>query len=252
MNLRLLTNGNFAMATFLIAVLGAILYGSTALLPIFMQSLLRYPALNSGLAMTPRGIGSFLSMMVVGRVVKRVDNRLLMAGGFLGLGASTWLLTRLNLDIVPANISWPLVLSGFCMGFIFVPLTTLSVATLRQDQIYQATGLYSLLRNVGASIGISIMVALQLRAAQQHQVTLVGHVTPYDLAYQTQAANMAAVLRGRSPLPAFYRMVVGQATLLSFLDTFRWMALGSLACVPFAWFFRRGKGAPAADAAVGH
>ncbi|NNN05883.1 MAG: DHA2 family efflux MFS transporter permease subunit [Elusimicrobia bacterium] len=256
LNLRLLANRNFGMATFLIAVLGAVLYGSTAILPIFMQTLLGYPALQSGLAMTPRGVGSFLSMMVVGRVVKKVDNRALMMGGFLGLGVATWMLTRLSLNITSANISWPLIASGFCMGFIFVPLTTLAVSTLRQDQIQQATGLYALLRNLGASLGISLIIAMQTRAAQTHQAMLVSHVTPYDLAYRMNAASMGAALRGWTPLAAsagtmglLYRQVLGQAELLSYLDSFRWMAIICVVCCPLAWVFVRGR-APSGHVAL--
>jgi DHA2 family multidrug resistance protein len=181
--------------------------------------------------MTPRGIGSFLSMLTVGRIVKKVDNRLLMMCGFLGLGCSTWLLSLLNLDISPSNISWPLVMSGFCMGFIFVPLTTLAVSTLRQDQIQQATGLYALLRNLGASVGISLMIAMQGRVAQTHQAILAAHLTPYDYAYRQNFARIAGSLHGLGPQAAagmafgvVYGQLIKQATLLSYMDAFRWMA----------------------------
>jgi DHA2 family multidrug resistance protein len=248
LNLRLLKNRNFATATFLIAVLGAVLYGSTAILPIFMQALLGYTAFDSGLAMTPRGIGSFLSMITVGRVIKKVDNRLLMMGGFLALGASTFLLSRLNLEISPSNISWPLIMSGFCMGFIFVPLTTLSVATLRQDQIQQATGLYSLLRNLGASVGISLMIALQARSAQGHQAVLATHLTPYDFAYRQALERLSGGLHvpTQAALGAVYAQLVKQAVLLSFLDAFRWMAMVCVACCPLAWLLSKGR-APSGD-----
>jgi DHA2 family multidrug resistance protein len=181
-------------------------------------------------------------MMTVGRVVKRVDNRFLMLGGFLFLGCSTFLLTRLNLDIVPSNISWPLVASGFCMGFIFVPLTTLSVSTLRQDQIQQATGLYALLRNLGASVGISLMIALQIRAAQAHQAVLVGHATPYDAAYRFDLARVAgAIGASGAGIGVIYRQIAQQAQLLSYLDSFRWMAMVCVACCPLALAFRLGR-----------
>jgi MFS transporter, DHA2 family, multidrug resistance protein len=253
LNLRLLTNRNFGTATFLMAALGAVLYGSTALLPIFMQTLLGYTALQSGLAMTPRGIGSFFSMLVVGRVVKTVDNRALMLGGFVGLGAFTWLLSLLNMNITPANIAWPLVASGFCMGFIFVPLTTLSVATLRQDQIQQASGLYSLLRNLGASVGISATVAMQARAAQAHQAALVSHVTPYDYALHASLQRLGGALHGLPPLSAvglLYAQVLQQATLLSYLDVFRWMAVGCVLVCPLAFVFVKGRPGAAAHAVL--
>jgi DHA2 family multidrug resistance protein len=248
LNLRLLTNRNFAMATFLIAVLGAVLYGTTAILPIYMQTLMGYSAFDAGLAMTPRGFGSFASMLVVGRVVKKIDNRLLMTGGFLGFAAVWWHMSRLNLDVAMGDIAWPLVAGGFCMGFIFVPLTTLSVSTLRQDQIQQATGLYALLRNLGASVGISLIVAMQVRDAQTHQAALVSHVSPYDLAYRLDAGRLSAALRAWAPLSAasaatglMYRQVLAQSSLLSYLDAFRWMSIVCVVCSPLAWVFVRGR-----------
>jgi DHA2 family multidrug resistance protein len=248
LNLRLLKNRNFATATVLIAILGAVLYGSTAILPIFMQSLMGYTALTSGLAMTPRGIGSFLSMLTVGRIVKKVDNRLLLMCGFVGLGCATYLLSLLNLDISPSNISWPLVMSGFCMGFIFVPLTTLAVATLRQDEIQQATGLYSLLRNLGASVGISVMIAMQSRVAQTHQAILASHLTPYDFAYRQNMGRIISAFHGLAPQAAqgmsigvVYTQLIRQATLLSYMDAFRWMALICVSCAPLAWILRKGR-----------
>ena len=248
LNLRLLKNRNFATAVVLIAILGAVLYGSTAILPIFMQSLMGYTALTSGLAMTPRGVGSFLSMVTVGRIVKKVDNRLLMMLGFAGLGASTWLLSLLNLDISPASISWPLVMSGFCMGFIFVPLTTLAVATLRQDEIQQATGLYSLLRNLGASVGISVMIAMQARSAQTHQAVLAAHLSPFDFAYRQ---NFGRIMQAFQALPqqsahgmalgVVYTQLLRQAVLLSYMDAFRWMAIICVSCAPLAWILKKGR-----------
>jgi DHA2 family multidrug resistance protein len=248
MNLRLLTNRNFAMGCTLMAVVGAVLFGTTAILPIFMQTLLGYSAMDAGMAMTPRGMGSFVSMVVVGRIVKLFDNRKIMAGGFIGLCVTCMLLSRLNLEITSASIIWPLVLNGLSMGFIFVPMTTLSYATLRQDQLQQGTGIFSLLRNLGASIGISLMVAMQSRVAQGHQVALVSHLTPYDPAYRESVRHIAQVLRGWAPVSAMgaargmiYAQVVRQATLLAFIDTFHWLTVICLVCVPTAWVFRKGQ-----------
>lgn len=242
-NLRLLADRNFASATVLIAILGAILYGTTALLPLFMQQLLSYPALQSGLAMTPRGIGSFFAMMIVGHVLKRVDGRLMMVGGFLGVAATCWMLSRLNLDVTTASIAWPLVINGFAIGFIFVPLTTFSVATLKQHEISQATGIYALLRNIGAGIGISLMVAYQTRAAQTHQSTLVAHLTPYDPVYTSYLSRLGAALRGAPGLAQglAYKAMLRQATLLSYMDCFRLMAAACLVCAPLVFLFRKGR-----------
>ena len=245
-NLRLLTNRNFGTAVVLIAFLGAILYGTTAILPIFMQHLLNYPALQSGLAMTPRGIGSFFSMMLIGRLINKADGRLWAILGFLGVSGTCWILSRLNLDIAPSNIAWPLVFNGLAMGFIFVPLTTYSVATLKKEQIFQSTPIYSLLRNLGASIGISALVALQVRSAQTHQAILAAHLTPYDAAYRMriEAASAAmhggpgAVLRAQGML---YGALVRQATLLSFMDVFRWVAVIGVCVMPLVLLFQKGQ-----------
>ncbi len=253
LNIRLLKNRNFATGVFLVAVLGAVLYGTTAILPIFMQSLLGYTALDSGLAMTPRGVGSFFSMLIVGRIVKKVDNRLLMSAGFLGFAAVWWKMSLLNLDVATWSISWPLVAGGFCMGFIFVPLTTLSVATLRQEQIQQATGLYALLRNLGASVGISIIIAMQTRVAQTHQSVLAAHLTPYDLSYRQDLSRLAGALHGMTTQAAqgaamgmVYSELVRQATMLSYMDAFRWMAMISVCCAPLAWILKKGSRTAAA------
>ncbi|MCX5787358.1 MAG: DHA2 family efflux MFS transporter permease subunit [Elusimicrobia bacterium] len=247
-NLRLLANRNFGLGSVFVGVLGAVLYGTTALLPMLMQSLMGYPALQCGLAMTPRGIGSMASMFTVGRLTKIVDNRLLLMFGFAGIAATMWILSGLNLDVAPRNISWPLVLNGFSMGFIFVPLTTLTMATLRQDEIYQATSIFALMRNIGGSMGIAALVAMNLRRAQVHQVTLVSHLTPTSLLFQDRLAGLSSTL-GDLGVPAsmqaayglIYRTVLRQAMLLSFMDVFRALVCICLVCAPLAFLFERGR-----------
>jgi DHA2 family multidrug resistance protein len=247
-NLRLLTNRNFGLGTAFIAILGAVLYGTTALLPMLMQTLMGYPAYQCGLAMTPRGLGSFVSMIVVGRITKLVDNRLLLMFGFCGIAATMWFLSGINLEVASRSISWPLVLNGFSMGFVFVPLTTLTMATLRQEEIYQATSIYSLLRNIGASVGISALVAMNLRRAQVHQVALVAHLTPTSPLFQERLSGITSTLNGLgvpAAAQAAYAMVYGtvqrQAMLLSFMDVFRTLVCICLACVPLAWVFQLGR-----------
>ena len=244
-NLRVLKNRNFAVATFLVAILGAILYGSTATLPIMLQGLMGYTALASGWVMTPRGIGSLLSMFVVGRIVKKIDGRLLIAGGFLGIAWTSWALSRLNFSIAPASIQGPLILNGFATGFIFVPLTVVGYATLRQEEIFQATGIYNLMRNIGASIGISALIAMQNRSAQFHQVVLSEHLSQLSPNLKN---FMGAFTRSisASPQAAFhlgqgvvYRLLLQQAAFLSFMDVFRWIAETSLICIVVAAIFKK-------------
>ncbi|MDE2292427.1 MAG: DHA2 family efflux MFS transporter permease subunit [Elusimicrobia bacterium] len=256
MHLRLLKDRNFAVATVIMAVLGAALYATTVVLPIFMQTLLGYTAYLSGLAMSPRGVGAFISMMIVGKLIKKVDPRVMMGCAFLGLAAVCSMFTRLTLEISPANIILPLVLNGICLGFIFVPNTTLSVATLRQESINQATSIYSLLRNLGASVGISIVIAMEERAAQAHQPDLVAHLNPYNPAFTMRAGRLASALGGRSAAASraadglLYAQVLKQSQLLAFTDVFRWLVAVTLVSSLLVLLFRVPKRRLAAHAVM--
>src|ERR1044071_8346558 len=146
-NLRVLANRNFAVGTVLIAAIGIALYGTTALLPLFLQTLLGYPALQSGLAVSPRGIGAIVSMIFVGRLIGKVDGRYLMMFGFAMLAVATYWLSYIDIQITVRSIAWPQVWSGFALGFVFVPLTVLTTGTLRNEERGNATGIYNLMRN---------------------------------------------------------------------------------------------------------
>src|SRR6476659_1294283 len=188
--LRVFINRNFAVGCAMIASVGVVLYGSTALLPLFLQTLLGYPAVQSGLAVSPRGIGSIISMVVVGRLIGKLDARWLIAFGFAVLGLSTYVFTGLNLYIAQTNIMYPMIVSGFAMGFVFVPLTTMTMATLPQDEIGNASGIYNLMRNTGGSVGIAVMTTMLARNAQIHQAALTTHTTQYDQNFQALVAQI--------------------------------------------------------------
>jgi len=246
-DLRVLANRNFAVGVLLITVMGAILYASIALLPLFLQTLLGYPALQSGKAVTPRGVGALASMIVVGSLVRRIDGRALVGFGFAILAGATWMLGRLNLDVAMRDVVWPNVLAGVAVGFIFVPLTTVSVGDLRNEQIGNATGIYNLMRNLGGSAGIAMVTTLLARGAQVHQAALVRNVTPYDPESQQWLADVTAALSAQSgPATAaeqaqqlLYRIVHQQAMLLAFVDNFRLLSLLCLGCIPLVLLFRK-------------
>src|SRR4029079_712177 len=189
-NLRVFLNRNFAVGCALIASVGVVLYGSTALLPLFLQTLLGYPAVESGFAVSPRGVGAVISMMIVGRLIARVDSRYLITFGFTVLTFSTYLFTLINLDIAQSSIIIPMLISGVAMGFVLVPLTTMSMATLPQAEIGNASGVYNLMRNTGGSVGIAIMTTLLARNQQVHQAILTGHTNEYEPAFQATFAQI--------------------------------------------------------------
>jgi DHA2 family multidrug resistance protein len=245
LNIRLLRDRNLTTGCLLMGATGGVLYGATALLPIFMQLLLGYNALTSGMAMTPRGIGSLLSMFMIGKLMKYGDPRVWMAGGFVLLAGTCYRLSHLSLEMTHASIGWTLVFNGLAMGFVFVPMTTMTMGTLKQNEIGQGTGIYSLLRNLGASIGISAMINYQARQVQTHQVALVAHVSAYDRGYRQWALQLARTLgHVGAELPAAYRQVMMQAELLSFNDCFRALAFVCCLALPCVALFRRGT-APA-------
>ena len=248
-DLRILANRNLAIGIVLITVLGLLLYANNAVLPLFLQTLLDYPALQSGLAVSPRGLGAVAATLLVGRLVGLLDTRLLIACGFGLLALSAGMLSHVNLVIAMSNVAWPSVINGIGSPLVFVPLTVAATATLRKEQIGNATGLYNLMRNIGGSVGISLATTLIARRAQVHQAMLAAHVTPYDAAAQQQlvtlqqlfAAGAGAVDAARQALAALYASVVEQATLLAFVDTFRLLAVVALLCIPAVLFLRRTK-----------
>lgn len=255
-NLRVFANRNFAVGTALVTAMGVVLYGTIALLPLFLQTLLGYPALQSGLAVSPRGIGAVFSMIIVGRLVGKIDGRYLVMFGFAVLGFATYLLADIDLQISMSNIVWPQVISGMAMGFIFVPLSVMATGTLTNEQIGNATGIFSLMRNLGGSIGIAGVTTMLARGAQVHQAAMVSNLTPYDPVFQQRLHDLASAFGARgNPMTAsqqaygaIYETLVQQATLLAYLDNFRLLAFLCLLSIPAALLFKRvkqGRPAPA-------
>jgi DHA2 family multidrug resistance protein len=250
-NLRIFLNRNFAVGTLLIASVGVVLYGSTALIPLFLQTLLGYPAVESGWAVSPRGIGSVISMIIVGRLIGKVDSRYLIIFGFLVLGFSTYVFTGINLEIAQTNIIYPIIVSGFALGFVFVPLTTLTMGTLSNTEIGNASGIYNLMRNTGGSLGIAAMTTFLARGAQQHQVPLAAHLDQYNPAFQasfeqiknSMMASVDPVTASQQAYQVIYGMMVRQAAVLAYIDNFRLLAIICFIAVPTTFLFKRVKNA---------
>lgn len=246
--LRVLGDRSFTVGTVLTGIYGFTLYGVTALLPLFLQLVLGYPALDSGLAVSPRGIGSILSMLVVGTLVNRIDGRALLAFGFALFAYSTWLLARINLDISMFSVIWPNILNGFAGGFVFVPLTTMTMGQLRKDQIGNAAGIYNLMRNIGGSVGIASVTTMLVRGSQIHQNYLAANLASsnpdalaavHGLQAELQQAGASLYNAGEQALGAVYRNLQQQATVLSYADNFRFMAFLMVVSVALVFFFRR-------------
>jgi DHA2 family multidrug resistance protein len=256
-DLSIFRNRNYSIGTFLTGLVGAGMFSAVTMVPLFLQTLLGYSAQASGLATTPRGIGSLIAMPLVGALIAYLDSRWLVVAGTGLFALSSYLMGNLNLEIAMSNIVFVNVIQGFGIGCTMVPLMTLSMATLRNEQIGKATGFYNLMRNLGGSIGISLTTTYLARGAQAHQAAMVAHLTPYDFAYQQR---LAAIQAGLTPLTgapqaqqqayaALQGTLLQQATLRAFLDNFHWIALFIAAYAPVALLMnkaatRRNAGRP--------
>jgi DHA2 family multidrug resistance protein len=184
-DMRIFKDRNFTLCSLLLAAMGIGLYGTMVVQPLMMENLLNYPVLTTGLAMAPRGIGSMLGMLLVGRLIKNVDPRLLIIIGILFSAAGTAVGMYYNLQMSMGWFVWPLLIQGFGIGLIFVPLSVVAFSTLSAHLRTEATGLYSLLRTMGGSIGISIVITLFTRYSQQAWNNLGGFIQPFNPAVAT-------------------------------------------------------------------
>ncbi len=258
-DLRILKNRNFAVGVGLICLLGAVLYATTAVMPLFMQTLLGYPALQAGLAMSPRGVAAFAATMLVGRLVGKVANRTLIVVGFSLLAISSAMLAGLDLQIAPRDIIWPSIVNGIAISFIFVPLTASTMGTLPRAQLGNASGIYNLVRNLGGSVGIAGITTLLARSAQINQATLVGHLTPGDAMFQQrlrliQGAFLAKhgdpVLAMKQAEAAVAAVLDQQANALAYVQNFRLFVIVCLGCIPLVFLLKKVSPAKAPAAAA--
>jgi len=232
-DLRILKNRNFAVSAVMLALFGMMVYALITLQPLFLQSLLGYDAFTSGLSVAPRGVGAFCALFFVGAMVSRVDARVLAALGFAFSAVASYMLCRLTLQISMSSVILPNILAGFGSGLLFVPLTTLSVGTLRQEQIGNASGLQNLIRNTGGSIGLSLVSTFQQRLAQVHQFHMVKFFSPLNLQYLKATATAQSVFEQRfSPVDAMdrargllYNTLIQQSNYWSFMNVFFFVAL---------------------------
>lgn len=253
---RILKNRNFAIGTAITTLFGFALYGVTALVPLFLQTLLGYPAFDSGLAASPRGLGSMTAMLIVGVLVNYIDTRLLLAFGMLGFGVSALMFSHVNLGISMWTVAMPMILNGFTGGFTFVPMTTLSMGMLRKEEIGNASGIYNLMRNIGGSVGIAIVTATLVRRSQVHQNYLAANLTPSNPQVSALAAGFSAKFAagGASSVDAhhlawgnLYRLLQQQASLLAYMDAFRLVGYLGLACIPLILLMARARHMERAD-----
>jgi DHA2 family multidrug resistance protein len=250
--LHVLLDRNFRTGTLITGLFGVLLYGVTAFLPLFLQTLLGYSAMDSGLAVSPRGLGAMAAMAVVGVLMNRIDSRALLATGLVIFAVSTLMLSRINLGISMGAVIWPNFFNGFGGGFVFVPLTTLAMGRLRRQEMGNAAGIYNLVRNIGGSIGIAGLTANLVRGAQIHQSYMGANLTANNpvvlnaiqgFAARFQAGGANAVLAHREALGAMYGSLQQQAAVLAYADNFRLLGYLALGCIPLVLMMARPRSA---------
>src|SRR5271170_7434133 len=248
-DLRALKNRNLAAGSAVIFVLGIVLYATIALLPLFLQTLMGYPALQSGLTVSPRGVGSVLGVIIVGRLVNVLDNRVMMIIAMAVLAYSSFILGNIDLQIGPSDVTWAIIINGFGISMMFIPLTAMTFATLRNEQLGNATSIFNLMRNVGGAVGISITTTLLIRVSQARQDLLSEHFSPTDEAFRNQQmklqnymavhANLGAA-HGKA-LQLIYNSLTDQTQLWAFVDDFRLLCVLCLACIPLVLLLKKPK-----------
>ena len=250
-DLRVFRHRNFALGCLLIGLFGAAIYGLVTLLPLFYQELMGYTALAAGWAVSPRGIGAIVAMPIIGYLTAKIDNRWLISLGFLLFAISALWFGEVNLAIGQWTFIWAILISGFGSGCVFVPLSTTAMAFLKNEEIGNASGLYNLLRNIGGSIGISVVNTIVARHEQLHHNEMSAHLNPGRIPVQGAIQGMQGYLtsQGASPDSALHQAygllgqgLNAQARLWSYVDDFRYMALVCFGCIPIVFALKKSVG----------
>src|SRR5213596_3416572 len=248
LDLTVFHDRNFAVGTTCIALVGLAFNSSMLLVALYTQKMLAYDAWNAGLVLAPGGLGTMISLMISGRLVARVDQRLMLMGGCLLNAFAAALMTHLTLGMDYWSLAWPRFLQGFAMGFIFPPLQTLTLATIRLERLGNATAAYNVVHNVGGSVGVALATTFLIRRSQAHQTALVSHLDVWDAEtaarlkqwtdhFVSQGAD--SFTAGRQALSMLYRRTLEQAQVLAYADDFWLISIVFLAVLPLIPLMRR-------------
>ena len=230
---------NFTAGVLFISIVGLTYYASLALQPPYLQNLMNYPIVSAGLVLGPRGVGTMGSMMIVGRLIGRVDTRYLLA---LGLGLTAWsffVMTGWTPDVSQKTIVVVGIIQGIGLGFIFVPLSVVTLSTLAPELRAEGAGLYSLSRNIGSSIGISVVNSLLTRNTQVNHAEIARNVTSVNRAFEDPAITQfwdPISAAGRTALDA---VITRQAQIIAYIDDYKLLMIATLAAIPLLIIFRK-------------
>jgi MFS transporter, DHA2 family, multidrug resistance protein len=245
--LSLFRDANFAAGILFIAIVGLTYYASLALQPPYLQNLMNYPIISAGLVLGPRGVGTMGAMMIVGRLIGRVDTRFLLA---LGLGLTAWafyVMTGWTPDVSQKTIVVVGIIQGIGLGFIFVPLSVATLSTLAPELRAEGAGLYSLSRNIGSSIGISVVNSLLTRNTQVNHAEIARSVTSVNRSFEDLTITQfwdPVSSAGRAALDA---VVTQQAQIIAYIDDYKLLMIATLAVIPLLVIFKKPPPSAAGD-----
>ena len=257
--LRVFKDRTYSTGVFLMSMLGVGLYGTTVLIPLILQTLLGYPALRAGIAMAPRGLGSFIAMPVVGLIMSKFDSRKLLALGLFVCALTLFQFSALNRSAGYWDFFWPQLEMGLSLGLVFVPLTTITMSNIPKETMGNATSLFNLVRNLGGSIGISAVSTMELRLQQTNTNVLGAHVNSLSASARNMMNMMEhvmvsrggdAVAAARQARAMIFGLVQREASMISYNTIFKSLGILFLALLPFILLMRRPS--PKAPAAAAH
>ena len=244
-SVRIFRDWNFSIALIFMFLIGVILLATMALVTPFIQNLLGYPVLSSGYLLGTRGIGTFVAMFLVGRLSGKVDPRILIFIGLVLATASLWQMVGWSLDVSGRTIAINSVMQGFGLGFVFVPLNTIAFASLPGELRTEGAALWTLIRNIGSSVGISVVIAQLTTMMTEYHSQLVEHVTPFsDALHMPNAGALSGP--GLPNLEMLEALVTQQAASMAYSNDFLLMTLVSLCAFPLLALIRSPKAAPVA------
>ncbi len=247
-NLRLFKDISFSTGNMIMFFVFLNMFSTLVLLPIYLQTLMGYTSTLAGLALGPGGIATIFSLLIVGRLVTKINPKYILFTGLSIVTYSLYLMANFNLEANFMTIMWPRVILGLGMGFVFVPLTNLTLSHIRKENMAGATALFNLLRNLGGSFGVAIFTTLLARRAQFHQSRLVEHLTPFDGPYQWALSHIQPFLHLKGipdalafqgALGVIYGNLIRQATMIAFNDTFHFVFILMLVILPFIFLLRK-------------
>jgi DHA2 family multidrug resistance protein len=249
LNLGLFADRNFLASNVFIFVLGVVLFATMALLPPFLQGLMNYPVVTTGLLLAPRGVGTLIAMMLVGRLMARgADARVLACLGMLLTTYSLWMMMHFSLDVPERLIITTGVIQGLGLGLVFVPISTVAYSTLPQSTRTEAAGIFSLMRNIGSSVGISIVMTLLSRNTQINHAEIAARLTPYG----DNFAQMPQAFSGPMGMAALNGEVTRQASAIAFLNDFWLMMVMTAVAIPLLLLLKPVKSAAAPAVVADH